>query len=146
MFHNSDDRVWAALQSAAEQAGLVQTDVSVLDKVQRSMKGYKGRSGAELVPFFDLVITYAAGRADKVRLNGTGEIALAAVHEHLTGLQGREPGQAQRQAGLDYLYSLAVGSVVAAGAPPTGLSYRAFETLLTTHLVRDGQTFNLPVR
>jgi len=51
VFHNADDKVWSALLSATDSAGLVQTDVSLLDKVQRSMKGYKGRSGADWCRF-----------------------------------------------------------------------------------------------
>jgi SAM-dependent methyltransferase len=59
VFHNSDDEVWSAMLGAAEDAGLQQVEVSILDKVQRSMKGYRGRAGHELVPFYDLVITFA---------------------------------------------------------------------------------------
>lgn len=144
VFHNADDRVWSALLAAAENAGLVQTDVSVLDKTQRSMKGYKGRSGAELVPFYDLVVTFTAGTRTSARLNGAGEIALDAVRTHLAELP--DLGEvADRRRTLEYLYSLSVGAVIAAGAEPTGLSFRALETLLRGHLAFDGAGFRLPV-
>ena len=134
VFHNADDKVWSALLSATDRAGLVQTDVSVLDKVQRSMKGYKGRSGAELVPFYDLVITFTAGS----RVRGPGrtdalELAMRAVRDHLTTVS--EADVSQRS--LEYLYSLSVGAVIAAGRQPTGLSFRAFEQLLRETLPRD---------
>lgn len=142
VFHNADDRVWGALLNAADSAGLVQTEVSVLDKTQRSMKGYKGRSGAELVPFFDLVITFAAGTRPSGHLNGAGEIALEAVRAHLADLPDGE-GRPQQQRTLEYLYSLSVGAVIAAGAQPAGLSFKALDQLLRQHLSFDGNNFRL---
>lgn len=142
VFHNSDDRVWSALLAAADAAGLMQTDVSVLDKTQRSMKGYKGRSGAELVPFYDLVITFTAGTRTVGNLNGAGEIALDAVRAHLAELPAAN-GTAQQQRTLEYLYSLSVGAVITAGAQPTGLSFKALDHLLREHLSFDGGAFHL---
>ena len=132
VFHNADDKVWSALLSATDRAGLVQTDVSLLDKVQRSMKGYKGRSGAELVPFYDLVITFTAGsRALSVQRTGAVEVALEAVRRHLAMLQSTPATDSHSsQRSLQYLYSLSVGAVIAAGHRPMGLSFRAFEQLL----------------
>ena len=139
VFHNSDDKVWSALLSATDRAGLVQTDVSLLDKVQRSMKGYKGRSGAELVPFFDLVITFEPGvREPRAQLNGVAEIALSAVQRHLAGLT--DSGN-DEQRGLEYLYSLSVASVIDAGRQPDGLSFRAVEQMLRETLPSEGNQF-----
>jgi 16S rRNA G966 N2-methylase RsmD len=129
VFHNADDKVWSALLSATDSAGLVQTDVSLLDKVQRSMKGYKGRSGAELVPFYDLVITFTAGsRAPGAPRTGALEVAMEAVRAHLSTLTDAAEDSSQRS--LEYLYSLSVGAVIASGHQPTGLSFRAFEQRL----------------
>lgn len=142
VFHNADDRVWAALLAATDQAGLVQTDVSVLDKTQRSMKGYKGRSGAELVPFYDLVVTFTAGARTLAQLNGAGEIALEAVRTHLAALPGGGEGT-QHQRSLEYLYSLSVGAVITAGARPTGLSFKALNQILHQHFTFTGGAFHL---
>lgn len=141
VFHNSDDKVWTALLRAAERAGLQQTEVSILDKVQRSMKGYKGRSGQELVPFYDLVISFAPGNVVRPHLNGAGEIALGVVRQHLVDITAFGPQERERS--LEYLYSLAVSQVVAVGAQPEGLSYRAFEALCGQHFERRGQHFSL---
>lgn len=142
VFHNSDDRVWSALLAATDQAGLAQTDVSVLDKVQRSMKGYKGRSGAELVPFYDLVITFQAGsRVPKSDLNGAGKIALDAVERHLRGLPSVGNDETQHERSLEYLYSLSVGAVIGSGQNPTGLSFRTLDHLLRERLVSNGRQF-----
>jgi hypothetical protein len=142
VFHNADDKVWSALLAATDRAGLVQTDVSVLDKVQRSMKGYKGRSGAELVPFYDLVITFVSGaRASNNHLNGAGEIALDAVRAHLKALSSASNDVTQHERSLEYLYSLSVGAVIGAGHHPTGLSFRALEQLLREHLACEGRRY-----
>jgi DNA modification methylase len=141
VFHNSDDKVWTALLRAAERAGLKQAHVSILDKVQRSMKGYKGRDGRELVPFYDLVISFAAGRGTRAHLNGAGEVALDAVRRHLVDIADLPVPSRERS--LEFLYSLAVSRVVATGAEPEGLSYRAFESMCGEHFVRRGQHFSL---
>lgn len=142
VFHNSDDQVWGAMLRAAEGAGLRQVEVSILDKVQRSMKGYRGRDGHELVPFYDLVITFSPGRARAPHLNGAGEMAEDAIEMHLTNLRDRPGAVAERR--LDYLYSVAVAHVVSSGARPEGLSYREFESLCDERFERVGQSYYLP--
>jgi len=138
VFHNSDDLVWGAMLQAAEDAGLRQVQVSIIDKVQRSMKGYKGRSGQELVPFYDLVITFSPSAVVLPHLNGAGDLAAAAVTTHLKTLNGH-PVHAERN--LDYLYSMAVSSVIRQGARPDGLSFRAFEALCDQRFRRQGTAY-----
>jgi hypothetical protein len=140
VFHNSDDAVWTALLDAVEAAGLHQAEVSILDKGQRSQKGYKFRHG-ELVPFYDLVMTFTPVRRGVPHLNGAGEVALDIVTDYLTRLSGNDT-PARR--GLDYLYSVAVGGVIRSGARPTGLSLRAFEHLCNSNLDRVGDRYYLP--
>jgi hypothetical protein len=142
VFHNADDRVWSSMLGAAENAGLRQIEVSLLDKGQRSMKGYRGRAGLELVPFYDLVITFSPGHHDIPVLNGAGEIALNALTKHLVTMdQTGLPIDAQERS-LEYLYSLAVASVIREGAQPHGLSFRALEALATQRFQRNGQHFS----
>lgn len=141
VFHNSDDQVWGAMLQAAEDAGLRQVEVSIIDKVQRSMKGYKGRSGQELVPFYDLVITFSPSAVRLPHLNGAGELAASAVKTHLTKLNGHG---IEDERNLDFLYSLAVSSVVRQGARPDGLSFRAFEALCDQQFRRVGTAYYVP--
>lgn len=136
VFHNSDDAVWAALLDAVEGAGLQQREVSILDKGQRSQKGYKARRG-ELVPFYDLVLTFTPTRRGTPRLNGAGDLALEAVTAHLESLD--DVSSPKRH--LDYLYSVAVSAVIDGGGRPVGLSLRAFERLCVKHFARDGAAF-----
>jgi hypothetical protein len=140
VFHNSDDAVWSALLDAVEAAGLHQAEVSILDKGQRSQKGYKVRRG-ELVPFFDLVMTFTPSAKGVPNLNGAGHVAMDVVTEHLTRLNGNDSPSRRN---LDYLYSVAVGGVIRAGAKPTGLSLRAFEGLCEANLTKIDQCFYLP--
>lgn len=139
VFHNSDDAVWSALLNAVEEAGLHQAEVSIMDKGQRSQKGYKVRRG-ELVPFYDLVMTFTPDRRKVPALNGAGNVALDTVMDHLE-LLGSTRATPQRK--LDYLYSVAVGGVVRAGQRPIGLSLRAFEYLCNQNLERVGDSYFL---
>lgn len=136
VFHNSDDAVWAALLHAVEDAGLHQAEVSILDKGQRSQKGYKIRRG-ELVPFYDLVMSFATMRQGVPKVNGSGEVALDAITAHLKHLDDSTSPKRQ----LDYLYSVAVGAVIGSGSKPIGLSFRAFEQLCHQHFERVGDEF-----
>lgn len=143
VFHNSDDKVWSALLSATARAGLVQTDVSVLNKVQRSMKGYKGRSGSELVPFYDLVITYQAGQREaRVPVDGVMKVAIDAVTEHLGKLPTAPNDETSHERSLEYLYSLSVGSLIASDHVPTGLSFKALESALKENFVCEGGLYH----
>ena len=137
VFHNSDDAVWTALLDAVEDSGLRQAEVSILDKGQRSQKGYKVRRG-ELVPFYDLVLTFDAAGKGIPRLNGAGDLAMDAVTAHLEALDDSTSPKRQ----VDYLYSVAVGAVIGGGERPIGLSLRAFEQLCNDHFDRvDGAYF-----
>lgn len=139
VFHNSDDAVWSALLDAVESAGLHQAEVSILDKGQRSQKGYKIRRG-ELVPFYDLVMTFTPTTNGVPKLNGAGDIALNVVRDHLRDLNGSASAAFRN---VDYLYSVAVAGVIRSGGRPVGLSLRAFEQLCHERLTFDGQGFGL---
>lgn len=141
VFHNSDDAIWTALLDAVEGAGLHQAEVSILDKGQRSQKGYKVRQG-ELVPFYDLVMTFTPDKRSVPELNGAGNTALSAVKDHLSQL---DAGKASSKRNLDYLYSVAVSGVIRSGERPVGLSLRAFEELCNLELDRVDDSFFLPI-
>ncbi len=140
VFHNSDDSVWTAMLGAAESAGFVQHHVALLDKVQRSMKGYKGRSGRERVPFYDLVITFGSGSVE--RLNGAGELAVQIIDDHLADLDRSGASAGDERRSLEYLYSLAVARIIGRNIVPEGLSYHAFEAICNTRYVRSGRFFD----
>ena len=141
VFHNYDDRIWAAMLAAAERAGLRQAAVSLLDKGQRSMKGYRGRAGLELVPFYDLVITFAQTSARAPELNGVGDAALDAIRDHLAEADRLQEPLGSPIRSLEYLYSVAIGNVIRQGGVPLGLSFRSFEEIASDHFARAGNQF-----
>lgn len=57
VFHNTDPKVWATIQTAAQSAGFDLVGAGSLDRKQMSHKGYKGRSGKENVAHFDVVMS-----------------------------------------------------------------------------------------
>lgn len=56
VFSNSDDRVWHAIQVAAQKAGFAVAGAGTLDKMQRSFKGVRGDKGEERVVTKDVVM------------------------------------------------------------------------------------------
>jgi len=67
VFHNTDSRVWSAIQAAAQSSGFEIVGAGSLDRKQRSPKGYKGRSGKENVAHFDVVMSFRKTDKDIVR-------------------------------------------------------------------------------
>ena len=82
-FHNSQNRVWAAIQEAIQHAGFVVSDVRTLDKKQGSFKQYNSANAVKQ----DLVISaYKPSRAfeEHFRLSaGSGAGAWEFVLSHL---------------------------------------------------------------
>lgn len=61
VFQNTDAKVWHAIRDAADEAGFTFHEAASLDRQQHSHKGYKGRSGAEDVAHFDVVLNLRKG-------------------------------------------------------------------------------------
>jgi hypothetical protein len=110
VFQNTDAEVWAALEDALVGAGLSCGRANTLDKTQQSHKGYKGRSGAEDVAGFDMVLTVRHRRpSSKPKRPRAGRIddAVSLLAGHLEGLPplGSSAGH-DRQRTLPYLYAV----------------------------------------
>ena len=56
VFHNSDDKVWQAIQRGAEAAGFDLVNAQQMDKMQLSFKGQRGAKGQENVTNKDIVL------------------------------------------------------------------------------------------
>jgi adenine-specific DNA methylase len=67
VFHNTDSRVWRALQTAAAQAGFEIDHAAGLDRKQQSHKGYKGRAEKERVAHFDVLVSMRKTMKSAVR-------------------------------------------------------------------------------
>lgn len=111
VFQSSDAEVWAALRTAVEHAGFDLANASYLDKTQHSHKGYKGRSGAEDVAAFDVVLNLHKPGKRRRRPKPPGGYGDAAqvLANHLRGLPppGSNP-EVDRQRTLPFLHSLLV--------------------------------------
>ncbi|MGO9958128.1 MAG: DNA methyltransferase [Solirubrobacteraceae bacterium] len=111
VFNSSDPEVWAALRIAVESAGFDLASASHIDKTQQSFKGYKGRSGREDVPAFDIVLNaHKPGRARRApKPPGGFREAGDLLAAHLASLPaGLDDPAALRQRTLPYLHSLLV--------------------------------------
>lgn len=62
VFHNTDPKVWGALQTAAAEAGFHIEQAASLNRQQHSHKGYKGRAGIENVAHFDVIVSMRRAR------------------------------------------------------------------------------------
>jgi hypothetical protein len=147
VFQSSDGAVWRAIEAAAQRAGFEVQRAQLLDKVQQSMKGYKGRSGAEHVASFDVVLHMrrraSAQKARTLRILRPDErthLVLSAVRAHLTSLEAE--GRTSRT--LQFLYSLSVRTLLNAGGSVHGLSMSGLRRVLKEagNVERDGRWYN----
>lgn len=111
VFHNSDDRVWQAIQHAAEAAGFDLVNAMVFDKEQRSFKGIRGEKGLENVTNFDIVLNLhkkvkARPVAQPEAQERIEQVIVAAIREHL------EAGPAPDYRTGQYLHSLAIRALL----------------------------------
>jgi 16S rRNA G966 N2-methylase RsmD len=148
VFQSSDGEVWHSIERAAEEAGFTVDSAQILDKVQQSMKGYKGRSGVENVASFDIILHLhkahsptVTGRAylDDV---GLQQFALEVVNDHLARLPEAEKSERT----LQFLYSLVVREILNRGFSVNGLTMEALGEYLSDDLQEiDGRWHATPV-
>lgn len=110
VFNSSDAEVWAALRVAVEDAGFDIAAASHIDKTQMSFKGYKGRSGKEDVPVFDVVLNAHKPGARRRTPKPPGGFREAGdlLAEHLATLPALGDPEGDQQRTLPYLHSLLV--------------------------------------
>jgi 16S rRNA G966 N2-methylase RsmD/predicted metal-binding protein len=143
VFQNSDDRVWRVLQEVLVASGLSIEGTSMLDKKQWSMKGYKGRRGAEHVAFFDLVVHMKKVRRRQVpvELNGDRERFI----KDLLAAHLRDPatrGRPQRRL-LQYLHAVVIREFMARGFVVRDASLREIEAVCRRHFRLRGNRWYL---
>lgn len=111
VFQSTDAEVWSALRLAVERAGFDLGSASYLDKTQQSHKGYKGRSGAENVAAFDIVLNLhkPSHRRRLKKRRSEVEHAGDVIERHLAALAPvGSDAESDRQRTLPFLHSLLV--------------------------------------
>lgn len=145
VFQNTDPTVWAALQDAAQSAGLTLEQAAMLDKTQHSHKGYKGRSGAENVAAFDMVLNLrrdGISRPLRSALVREERIAQAAdfLRRHLAHLPPIGSSvEADRQRTLPFMYSLLLGAHFNGDIGLEAEGFSAVRTISSANFESDGR-------
>jgi len=124
VFSNSDDRVWHAIQTAAEKAGFAMAAAGTLDKVQRSYQGVQGEKGAKSVVTKDVVMNLlkpveGIAIAVSAAVGDPEEHVLKTLHAYLSRLT-QSDGAAAETRTTQALYDHVITSLLAKGAPTVG--------------------------
>lgn len=134
-FHNSDDRVWSAIQRAVESAGFAVGGAVVMDKGQASFKGLRHEGKGEKVANFDLVM-----HLDRGGQGLRSEVNRADVAAELNRYLATAP-PARRT--TPSLHSVAMRYLLAMQADLDGWSYAAVEALCSELFDREGSRWEL---
>lgn len=138
-FQSSDGEVWSAIQEAASAAGFTFMNANGIDKGQKSMKGYKGRSGAENVASFDILLNLRKEKTATVV--GGQSLAEATLQEFVVGRIEAHLAQtsleASSQRTLPYLYSYAIRQLLNERYSVAGFSMEDLRSFLENHFVEE---------
>lgn len=144
VFQSSDGEVWSAIQDAASAAGFSFANANGIDKGQKSMKGYKGRSGHENVASFDILLNLRKeeGAPSQGRSALCGEelerFVVDAVQSHLS----RVTDESSPHRTLPYLYSSAVRALLNERLSVEGFSMADLRQFLESRFTeRSGRWF-----
>jgi len=140
-FHNSDDAVWSAIQSAVDSAGLSVEAAVVMDKGQASFKGLRHEDKGEKVANFDLVMHLAVGSTPGSRTQRR-EVDRTEIAKELREYIALQPPSRRT---TPWLHSQVMRYLLAEGASPAGWSFAAVESLCGEVLERRGTAWHLPV-
>lgn len=124
VFSNSDDRVWHAIQVAAQKAGFAVAGAGTLDKMQRSFKGVRGDKGDERVVTKDVVMNLlkpVGGAAVHVAalVDDPEELVRERLARYLADLAD-SPRAVAEQRTTQALYDRIVTSLLSEGIPTAG--------------------------
>jgi len=139
VFQSSDGEVWRAIEEAAAAAGFSIHSADILDKVQQSMKGYKGRNGSENVASFDIVLHLhkadSTSRPHQATLTEDQQRTFLeqVIQDHLREL----PSDEKTERSLPYLYSLSVRSLLNGGYSVHGLTMDGLRQYLAALFTED---------
>lgn len=125
VFHNSDDNVWRAIQTAAEEAGFALVYAGAIDKSKRSMRGYIGERNDENIADGDVVLNLRrpkevlVAQASQPLPQHFEEIVVNAISRHLAAVDGsgdKRPDKPRLDPrSLQYVHGLALRTLLNQG-------------------------------
>jgi len=120
VFQNTDDQVWDALRSAAQQTGLHIAGATTLHKSQPSFKGIKASQTGERVAATDVVMTLRPSSRVKRAVTAPADADAVVTSALVRELDDSSVGRLRSPA---HLYAVAVSALVDAGLPTEGWTF-----------------------
>jgi len=152
VFHNSDDDVWRAIQTAAEEAGFGLVYAGAIDKSKRSMRGYIGERNDENIADGDVVLNLRKPTATPVTRTAQPlpknfeHVVLEAISQHLDALPARTKGASTNPRldprSVQYIHGLALRTLLNRGYLIEKVSFAFVRELCTRHFrIERGRVF-----
>lgn len=152
VFHNSDDDVWRAIQTAAEEAGFSLVYASAIDKSKRSMRGYIGERNDEDIADGDVVLNLrkpvatAKGSSSRPLPGDFEAIVRNAISRHLedlpNGTNGTHAKPRLDPRSVQYIHGLTLRTLLNRGYLIEKVSFAFVRELCARHFkVEGGRVF-----
>lgn len=141
VFHNSDDEVWRAIQTAAEEAGFALVFAGGIDKSKRSMRGYIGERNDENIADGDVVLNLRKPKdtsaivASRSLPEDFETVVVDALARHLGHVRAEQPNAEPRldPRSIQYLHGLAIRTLLNAGYRVQRISFAFVRALCERH-------------
>src|SRR5206468_3937595 len=154
VFHNSDEDVWRAIQTGAEEAGFSLVFAGALDKSKRSMRGYIGERNDENISDGDVVLNLrkpmgvAPATASRPLPEAFEEIVLEALRRHLTHADAEGPVESRLDPrSIQYLHGLAIRTLLNEGYRVERISFAFVRALCERYFtVENGRVSSAPAK
>jgi len=152
VFHNSDDEVWRAIQTAAEEAGFALVFAGGIDKSKRSMRGYIGERNDENIADGDVVLNLRKPKdtgptvASRPLPEGFEKVVLDALGRHLrdVGRAGTLDGPRLDPCSIQYLHGLAIRTLLNEGYRVERISFAFVRALCESYFMVENGRVSLP--
>jgi 16S rRNA G966 N2-methylase RsmD len=152
VFHNSDEEVWRAIQTAAEEARFSLVFAGVLDKSKRSMRAYIGERNDENIADGDVVLNLrkpkdvAPATASRPLPERCEDTVLEALRRHLVHAGAKRTDGKPRldPHSIQYLHGLAIRTLLNEGHRLEGVSFASIRALCERHFIVENGRVSLP--
>lgn len=143
VFHSTNDEVWRAVQTAAEESGFTLVHAGGIDKTKRSMRGYIGERNDEDIADGDVVLNLRKPKQTSVFHLSTPlpknfeEVLVETIANHLSALtnsrQVARNGPQLDPRSLQYIHGMAVRAILNQGHLMEKVSFSFIRDLCVRH-------------